>query len=206
MSDLSENLNPTEGHSSPFSNGPFLKASLLQALKIHWAFTWRGYLYALALGFLFIPFIYIGELLLPLIINATFQDPTYNFILQATKLVGLVFCVSLILFTLFWFYKTLLSDVLDLTFKDFKVVLVQKEGRTLYSSTVILLFYNLIYYSVVIISFGFLISILYKVLIGNPTNIEIYSIWMTIGKILFDYFLLNYKRSILKIVPLTKEQ
>ena len=54
MSDASKTLNHEQP--IPFSNGPFIKASFLQALKVWWALTWRVLPYIVAILVMISPF------------------------------------------------------------------------------------------------------------------------------------------------------
>src|SRR3989338_4777588 len=132
---MSKTLNQEQP--SPFSKGPFLKASFLQALKVFWAFTWRATLFTLlglvlgmalasALSYLVPPF------------NAIFSEKgTFSIFnpLMWCLLAGMGICA------LFFLTKIVFKMVNKIRFKDFRVVYVYKENRTLNSASWVFVFY-----------------------------------------------------------------
>lgn|SRR3989338_1660658 len=123
---------------------------------------------------------------------------------------GILFFVC-VFYGIFLIFRKIILSVLKVQFKDFKVVLVEKQGRTINTVTLLLALNDLVvdkFYNFVIMLMSSVFEETFKkltvtqVLFLDVVN-SVFEIFI-IG-VVFYYFLLNYKKSFLKIVSLEQK-
>lgn|SRR3989338_3654611 len=209
---MQKNIEQLEDSQMPpyFSKGPFLKATLLQALKVWGKLTWKTYWFVILIT-LFVGIGLAGFFSAFPDAQSFLQfDSQSNFIPK--EIVIMILVVSVIHF---FATKWALESLVLAPFSSFRVVFQFKEGRTLTSASLLFYFFfvcSVFFFFCLYLQLRLSVFDFFPLVFGPPPqnsldflNPDLLEIFFLVVGFLTMYFFLNYKHSILKIVPLENE-